>query len=60
MRQLEDFILRVFLADMGSDTSFTLSFTLVPIPLCKLCDLSNVSRARSKEMSRDHKEINII
>ena len=41
-------------------TSCTLSFTLVPIPLCNLCDTSKVSRPWSKEMSRDHKEINIL
>ena len=41
-------------------TSFTLSFILVPMPLCNLCDSSEVSRAWSKEMSGDHKEINIM
>ena len=43
------FILRV--------TSFTLSFTLVPIPLCNLCDLRIFQGAWSKEMSGDHAEI---
>lgn len=32
------------------------SLTLVPIPLCK-CELSKVSRAWPKDMSRDHKDL---
>ena len=45
-----------FLGGRGSD----LVHPLVPIPLCNLCDSNKVSRAWSKEMPRDHKEINVI
>ena len=57
MRQLEVLILRAFLGGTGADIVHRSPVHPLVHPLC---DSSKVSGAWSKEMSRDHKEINVI
>ena len=58
-QKLKSWRCRVWLGEKNG-SSVTLSWTLVPIPLCNLRGLSKVQRTWSKEMSRDHEEMNII